>query len=141
MFKTKNVYYFYEKFCHTHKSSPQTLKTQISTLYLPHNSKNEIVMPIKKQLIKTKPICKVTFSVEAKEANTAAVIGDFNNWNPAEGELSKLKNGTFKGVFDLTKNASYEFKYLVDGSYINDSESDSFIWNEFAGTENGVLTV
>lgn len=98
-------------------------------------------MSIKKQFIKTKPVCKVTFTVEAKEANTAAVVGDFNSWNPAEGELSKLKNGTFKGVFDLPKDASYEFKYFVDGSYVNDAEADSFIWNEFAGTENGVLTV
>ena len=55
--------------------------------------------------------------------------------------LSKLKNGTFKGVFDLAKDASYEFKYLIDGAYVNDSEADSFKWNEFAGTENGVLTV
>ncbi|HWS59473.1 MAG TPA: isoamylase early set domain-containing protein [Flavobacterium sp.] len=98
-------------------------------------------MSIKKQFIKTKPVCKVTFTVEGKEANTASVVGDFNNWNPAEGELSKLKNGTFKGVFDLAKDASYEFKYLVDGVYVNESESDSFIWNEFAGTENGVLSV
>lgn len=108
---------------------------------MPHNSKNEIVMSIKKQFIKTKPVCKVTFSVEAKEASTASVVGDFNNWNPAEGELSKLKNGIFKGVFDLSKDASYEFKYLVDGVYLNDIEADSFQWNEFAGTENGVLTV
>lgn len=98
-------------------------------------------MSIKKQLIKSKPVCKVTFSVEAKEANKAAVIGDFNNWDPSEGELSKLKNGTFKGVFELPKDTSYEFKYLVDGVYINDNEADSFIWNEFAGTENGVLSV
>ena len=108
---------------------------------MPHNSKNEIVMSIKKQFIKTKPVCKVTFSVEAKEANVAAVVGDFNNWNPAEGELSKLKNGTFKGVFELNKDASYEFKYVIDGAYVNDSEADSFVWNEFAGTENGVVTV
>jgi len=98
-------------------------------------------MSVKKQFIKTKPVCKVTFSVEAKEANVASVIGDFNNWDPKEGELSKLKNGTFKGVFDLPKDASYEFKYLVDGAYVNDSEADSFKWNEFAGAENGVLTV
>lgn len=106
-----------------------------------HNSKNEIVMSIKKQFIKTKPVCKVTFSVEAKEANTASVVGDFNNWNPAEGELSKLKNGTFKGVFELPKNASYEFKYVVDGDFINDPEADAFKWNDFAGAENGVLEV
>ena len=54
-------------------------------------------MSIKKQFIKTKPVCKVTFSIEAKDAKFAAVVGDFNNWNPKEGELSKLKNGTFKG--------------------------------------------
>ncbi len=108
---------------------------------MPHNSKNEIVMSIKKQFIKTKPVCKVTFSVEAKEANVATVVGDFNNWNPAEGELSKLKNGTFKGVFELNKDASYEFKYVIDGAYVNDGEADSYVFNEFAGTENGVITV
>ena len=98
-------------------------------------------MSIKKQFIKTKPVCKVTFSVEAKEANKASVIGDFNNWNPEEGTLSKLKNGTFKGVFNIDKDASYEFKYVIDGAFINETESDSFLWNEFAGNENGVLTV
>jgi 1,4-alpha-glucan branching enzyme len=108
---------------------------------LSHNSKNEIVMSIKKQFIKTKPVCKVTFSVEAKEANTASVVGDFNNWNPEEGELSKLKNGTFKGVFDMPKDASYEFKYIIDGAFVNEAEADSFKWNDFAGTENGVITV
>lgn len=38
-------------------------------------------MAIKKQFVKTKPVCKVTFSVAAKEADEVAVIGDFNNWN------------------------------------------------------------
>ncbi|GEL10879.1 hypothetical protein FGL01_16180 [Flavobacterium glycines] len=106
-----------------------------------HKSKNETVMSIKKQFIKSKPVCKVTFSIEAKEATNASVVGDFNNWNPEEGALSKLKNGTFKGAFDLDKDAAYEFKYLVDGEYINETEADSYKWNEFAGTENSVLEV
>ena len=98
-------------------------------------------MSIKKQVIKTKPVVKVTFSIEAKEANSAAVIGDFNNWNPAEGELSKLKSGTFKGTFDLPKDSTYEFKYVVDGAIVNEPEADSFVWNEFAGAENSVLAI
>lgn len=98
-------------------------------------------MSIKKQFIKTKPVCKVTFTVEAKEANTAAVVGDFNNWNVEEGALSKLKNGTFKGVFDVNKDASYEFKYVIDGAFVNEVEADSYVWNEFAGSENSVLAV
>lgn len=98
-------------------------------------------MAIKKQFIKTKPVCKVTFSVEAKEAEIAAVIGDFNNWNPKEGELSKLKNGTFKATFDVTKDNSYEFKYVIDGAFVNDDAADSYKWNDFAGAENSVLEV
>ncbi len=98
-------------------------------------------MAIKKQFIKTKPVCKVTFSLEAKNATEVFVVGDFNNWNTKEGELAKLKNGTFKGLFELPKDASYEFKYVVDGSYVNDSEADSYIWNDFAGAENGVLAL
>jgi 1,4-alpha-glucan branching enzyme len=98
-------------------------------------------MAIKKQFIKTKPVCKVTFSVEAKASNSASVVGDFNNWSVSEGELSKLKNGIFKATFDLPKDASYEFKYVVDGQYINEPQADSQIWNDFAGAENSVLNV
>jgi 1,4-alpha-glucan branching enzyme len=113
----------------------------MNSLTLPHNSKNESVMSIKKQFIKTKPVVKVTFTVDAKEANTAAVVGDFNNWNVTAGELNKLKNGTFKGIFDVTKDATYEFKYVIDGAFVNETEADSFRWNEFAGAENSVLEV
>ena len=79
--------------------------------------------------------------MDAKEATTASVVGDFNNWNPSEGELSKLKNGSFKGVFDVIKDASYEFKYFIDGAYVNEEQADSFKYNEFSGTENSVLEV
>lgn len=98
-------------------------------------------MAIKKQFVKTKPVCKVTFSVEAKEAATVAVIGDFNNWDPKEGELSKLKSGTFKATFEIAKDNSYEFKYVIDGAFVNDDTADSYKWNDFAGAENSVLEV
>lgn len=98
-------------------------------------------MAVKKQFIKTKPVCKVTFSLEAKQANSVAVIGDFNNWNPSEGVLSKLKNGTFKAAFDLPKENSFEYKYLVDDDFVNEAEADGYRWNDFAGSENSVLEV
>lgn len=98
-------------------------------------------MAIKKQFVKTKPVCKVTFSVEAKEANHVAVVGDFNNWNAEEGAMSKLKNGTFKGAFDVAKDNSFEFRYIVDGTYINENQADSYRWNAYANAENSVLEV
>ncbi len=100
-----------------------------------------MVMSIKKQFIKSKPVCKVTFSVVAKQAQAVSVVGDFNNWNAFEGQLSKLKNGTFKGAFDLEKDANYEFKYLIDGEFVNEPEADRQQWNDFAGAENSVLAV
>jgi hypothetical protein len=96
-------------------------------------------MAIKKQFVKTKPVCKVTFSVAAKRQ--MRLLLDFNNWNPKEGTLNKLKNGTFKGVFNIDKDAAYEFKYVIDGAFVNEIEADSFKWNEFAGAENSVLEV
>ncbi len=96
-------------------------------------------MAIKKQYLKSKPVCKVTFTVPAEEAKKVAVVGDFNNWNPKESTLKKLKNGTFKGTFDLPQENTFEFRYLVDDSYINDTEADRYQWNDYAGAENAVL--
>ena len=98
-------------------------------------------MAIKKQYLKSKPICKVTFSVPAKEAKQVAVVGNFNDWNTDAMALKKLKNGTFKGTVDLEKDNSYEFRYVIDGNYVNESEADKFAWNDFAGAENSVLVL
>ncbi len=99
-------------------------------------------MAIAKQYLKTKPICKVTFTVPvAEEAKNVAVVGDFNNWNTKESSLKKLKNGTFKGTFYLPKENTFEFRYLIDGAYVNDSEADGYQWNEYAGAENAVLEI
>ena len=82
-------------------------------------------MAITKQYLKSKPVCKVTFTVPAEEAAKVFVVGDFNDWNP--------KKGT------LRKETSYEFRYLIDDSYVNETEADGYQWNEYAGTENAVL--
>jgi len=96
-------------------------------------------MAITKQYLKSKPVCKVTFTVPAKGANHVSVVGSFNEWNTETTFLKKLKNGTFKGTVDLEKDSSYEFRYLVDGTYINDDKADSYKWNDYAAAENSVL--
>lgn len=98
-------------------------------------------MAISKQYLKTKPVCKVTFNVPAEEAKKVAVVGDFNNWNPKGSALKKMKNGNFKGTFELPKDNSYEFKYLIDGVYVNDTAADRYKWNDYAGAENGVIEI
>ncbi|MUH36318.1 glycoside hydrolase [Zobellia amurskyensis] len=97
-------------------------------------------MAISKQYLKTKPVCKVTFTVPADEATKVAVVGDFNNWKANKASsLKKLKNGNFKGTLELPKETSFEFKYIIDGNYVNEAEADRYQWNDYAGGENAVL--
>lgn len=98
-------------------------------------------MAISKQYLKSKPICKVTFSLLAKEAKEVCVVGSFNEWNAKANPLKKLKNGNFKGVLNLAKDSSHEFKYIVDGVYVNDDAADSYVWSDFASADNGVINL
>ncbi|MHB0754633.1 isoamylase early set domain-containing protein [Polaribacter sp. M15] len=98
-------------------------------------------MAIKKQFLKSKPVCKVTFTVPAEDAKNVAVVGSFNEWNEEATPLKKLKNGSFKGTVNLETGSSYEFRYLIDGTYTNELEADSLAWNDFAGAENSVLSL
>lgn len=96
-------------------------------------------MAITKQYLKSKPVCKVTFVVPAKEATNVCVAGEFNEWNTEATVLKKLKNGNFKGTVDLPKDNSFEFKYVVDGEWTNETEADRYQWNSYAASENSVL--
>lgn len=95
---------------------------------------------LKKRSLKTRPVCKVTFTLpEHIDAETAAVVGDFNEWNPSEHQMRQLKNGKHKVTIDLDRDCKYQFRYLVDGeTWYNDGEADSYVANEFGG-QNGLI--
>jgi 1,4-alpha-glucan branching enzyme len=99
-------------------------------------------MSLKKQVLKSKPVCKVTFRVSKEligQAESVSLVGDFNDWNSAALPMSKLKTGEFTSQLTLEKEKSYEFRYLVDGQkWYNDPEADRFVTNSF-GEENSVV--
>lgn len=96
-------------------------------------------MAVKKKYLKTKPVCKVTFSVDAPDASKVIVAGDFNNWDESF-ELKKLKSGTFKGTIDLETEKEYQFKYVIDGQWTNEDDADGSVANEH-GSVNSVLSL
>ncbi|PKG49837.1 MULTISPECIES: isoamylase early set domain-containing protein [Olleya] len=98
-------------------------------------------MAIKKQFLKSKPVCKVTFTVPAAEAKQVTVAGNWNEWNTEAEPLKKLKNGTFKGTVNLEAGQAYEFKYVVDGQWQNDVEADGYAWNDYAAADNSVINL
>ncbi len=51
------------------------------------------IMSLKKQFLKSKPVCKVSFRLDASEAlgaNKVQLLGDFNNW----GRISSANDST-----------------------------------------------
>jgi 1,4-alpha-glucan branching enzyme len=103
-------------------------------------------MSIKKQFLKSKPVCKVTFSLSQEEALNAEkvqLLGDFNDWNVEEAiDLKKFKNGTYKTTLDLETAKSYQFKYLIDSEkWENDQEADSYVNNGIDADDNFVVVL
>ena len=101
-------------------------------------------MSIKKQVLKSKPVCKVTFALTKKEveAETVNLVGDFNSWDESALELPKLKSGAFKLTMELPVGQEYQFRYLADGkNWLNDSAADGFVSNGISNEENCVLSL
>ena len=99
-------------------------------------------MSIKKQFLKSKPVCKVTFRVSKEDAANASevrVLGSFNNWDRGAEPMSKLKSGEFTQTLELASGTEYEFRYLLDNAYwLNDAEADGSLPNSF-GDHNSIL--
>jgi len=99
---------------------------------------------IKKEYLKSKPLCKVTFRLPkdaAPDAKTVSVVGDFNNWNVKQSRMKKLSNGDFTLTLPLPCSGEYNFRYLVDAEkWENDWFADKYIPNEY-GEDNSVVVV
>lgn len=101
-------------------------------------------MSIKKQYLKSKPVCKTTFLVNpeiAPEAEQVFLLGDFNDWDKEQAlQMKRMKNGSFKATLDLESGKEYEFRYLIDSeTWTNDDAADKYVPSPF-GTENSVVS-
>ncbi len=102
-------------------------------------------MSLKKQYLKSKPVCKVTFRLPKKAVETAcavSIVGDFNNWSTISTPMKKLKSGEFKAIIDLEIDREYQFRYLIDDQeWENDWNADKYIPNQFGNCDNSVVVV
>lgn len=100
-------------------------------------------MSLKKQFLKSKPVCKVSFRVDASEASGASkiqLLGDFNNWDKSAEPMTQLKSNDFTATLELEAGKEYQFRYLIDGSvWKNEAQADLFVSNNF-GEQNSVVS-
>jgi len=89
-----------------------------------------------KQKIKRR---KVTFSLEATDANEVILMGDFNNWNAKKHRMKSDKNGMWNQSVVIPPGR-YEYKFLVDRQWKEDPQNDHTCLNCF-GTYNSVFNL
>lgn len=99
---------------------------------------------IKKQYSKSKPVCKVTFSLTTDQVGKKAevrVLGTFNDWSWDKGLVLSTKKKEYTAAIELPAGATYQFRYLVNGqAWFNDEAADDYQITEFF-SHNCVLVV
>ena len=95
---------------------------------------------LKKKFFKTKDECEVTFELNVETADSVALVGEFNDWQPVE--MKQTKAGPFAAKVRLPKDGQFQFRYLVDThNWRNDEAADAYWTNEFGGNNSVVSTV
>ena len=100
-------------------------------------------MSLKKNYLKSKPICKVTFTLPVDEVSGAKkvnLVGEFNDWNVEEAVSMRKVKTNFTRTLELEVGKNYQFRYLVDGeTWVNDAGADSYVPNGISFEENCVV--
>ena len=97
---------------------------------------------MKKTYTKTGRSCRVTFELPPQaNAETVALCGEFNGWDPAKNPMKRRRDGSFSLAVSLKPGEEYRYRYLLDGEkWENDWAADNYIPNVF-GTEDSVVIV
>ena len=102
-------------------------------------------MSIKKQYLKSKPVCKVTFTLGKHMTGSAGrvyLVGEFNDWDTQANPMKPLKDGVFNLTVNLEKGHEYQFRYLLDGqTWENDDGADKYVRTPFGDSDNSVVIV
>jgi Glycogen recognition site of AMP-activated protein kinase len=110
-----------------------------------HSGGNEEIMSIKKEYLKARPVCRVTFRIAGQEGNgvqKAQLVGEFNNWSPGAHPMKRMKNGAFTATLELPVGREYQFRYLLDAdNWQNDSAADKFVPTPFGDCKNSVVVL
>jgi len=84
-----------------------------------------------KKYSKTKPTCKVTFTLAQEAVHGAKrvnLLGEFNDWDPKLAIPMELSEKEFKAVLELPVGKEYQFRYQADnGVWENDWAADAYV--------------
>jgi 1,4-alpha-glucan branching enzyme len=79
----------------------------------------------------------ITFRLpHANGSARAAVVGDFNGWEPTADQMERDGDG-FVAHLHLHGGRAYRFRYLLDGTrWENDWNADAYVPNDHGGDDS-----
>ena len=83
---------------------------------------------------------EVVFTFQAPGRATVQIAGDFNNWTPQRLDFNELQGKQVWKMAVSLRPGTYQYKYLVDGSWVHDPENIKTI-DDFLGGVNSVISV
>jgi 1,4-alpha-glucan branching enzyme len=102
-------------------------------------------MSIRKQYLKSRPVCKATFRIPeamGNSAKSAHIVGEFNNWALFSAPMKKLKSGAFTTTLELETGREYQFRYVLDQKiWQNESDADKSVPTPYGDSENSVIVI
>ncbi len=102
-------------------------------------------MSIRKQYLKSRPVCKVTFRIPEEmgsSAESAHIVGEFNNWTFFSTPMKKLKSGAFTTTIELEPGREYQFRYLLDKKiWENERGADKSVPSPYGDSDNSVIII
>lgn len=84
-------------------------------------------------------LSEVILTINAPEAKEVYLVGDFNGWQQDNSSRMKRENGIWRKNLKL-KSGSYHYRFIVDGSWIEDHNNPKKVTNPF-GQMNSLLEV
>ena len=83
--------------------------------------------------------CAVPLEYANLDAREVHVAGTFNDWNPSATPMTRHRDGKWSTVL-LLLPGHYEYRFVVDGHWLNDPLAEMFVANPYSGL-NCVLEV
>jgi 1,4-alpha-glucan branching enzyme len=92
------------------------------------------------------PVCddikaaEVKFRLEHPNAREVYLCGDFNRWSPASLRMTRVDRSGFWERRLLLEPGAYQYKFVVDGEWMTDPNSEKEVVNPF-GSVNSIVEV
>jgi 1,4-alpha-glucan branching enzyme len=80
----------------------------------------------------------VEFTITAPDAHILSLAGEFNKWSPTATPMHKRPNGTWATTLQLP-SGRYQYKFIVNGKWIPDSENPMLQEDPYGGTNSVVV--